>query len=113
MVKIEAVIQPFKLDEVKTALEGLGIESINVSEVESHGCRNAPKAFYRGAAYQLLSRRIKIEMLVSSPRTDEVVEALARAAGARTHGCDGTIVVYQVADAIGIRGANRLEFALA
>jgi nitrogen regulatory protein P-II 1 len=113
MQKIEAVIQPFKLDDVKTALKGLGIGPIMISEVLEHGGLVVQKAFYRGTEYCADIPKVKLEMLVSSLRTDEVIEALSRAARTTLPGDDGTILVYEVADGIRIRSGARIQFALA
>jgi nitrogen regulatory protein P-II 1 len=83
MVKIEAVIQPIKLDDVKMALESLGIDGITISEVLEHGGPVVEKTFYRGVEYRVDVPRLKLEILVFSHRADEVVEALSRVA--RTH----------------------------
>ena len=112
MLKIEAVIQPFKLDEVKAALDNLGIEEVMISAVLDHGGRMAQDLYYRGASYRADVTRIKLEMLVSSDGADDVIEALSRAARTREPGEDGTILVYEVADAIRIRSGERIQFAI-
>ena len=111
MVKIEATIQPFRLDDVKTALDGIGIESITTSEAQEHGARAVHKGTYRGAEYRIDSPRLRIEIITSSDRADEVIEALARAARTRSSADDGVILVYEVSDAIRIATGARLEFA--
>ena len=75
MVKIEAVIQPFKLDDVKAALDGLGVERITIVAVTEHGRSVSQKGVYRGAEYLVDVPRVKLEMFVSSLRVDEVIEA--------------------------------------
>jgi nitrogen regulatory protein PII len=113
MVKIEAVIQPFKLDEVKAALEGIGVECTTTSEALEHGARAAHKGFYRGAEYRIDSPRVKVEIVTFADRADEVIEALSRAARTRASADDGVILVYEVADAIRISTGARLQFARA
>jgi nitrogen regulatory protein P-II 1 len=112
MVKIEAVIQPFKLDEAKALLDGLGIEGITICEVLNHSTRETHKATYRGAEYRVDVPRVKLEMLVSSVRADEIVDALLRVARTGVSGDDGTIMLYEVADAVRIHTGERLQFAL-
>jgi len=111
MVKIEAVIQPTKLDDVKATMRDLGIQAI-ISEVMNHGGPNVQKAFYRGAEYSLDAPMLKLEMLVSSERADEVIGALSGAARTRLPGDDGHILIYEVADAIRIRNGVHLQFTL-
>jgi nitrogen regulatory protein P-II 1 len=112
MVKIEAIIQPFKLEDVKKSLEALCIEGFMISSAVAHGGPVAHKAFYRGSEYRVDVPMLRLEMLVSSRRADEVIEALSRAASTTIPGDDGTILVYELADAIRIRTRERLEFAL-
>ena len=109
MVKIEAVIQPFKLDDVKAALDGLGVERITIVAVTEHGRSVSQKGVYRGAEYLVDAPRVKLEMFVSSLRVDEVIEALSSAARTRGSGDDGAIFVYEVAEALRIRSGARLE----
>ena len=71
MIKIEAIVQPFRLDAIKLALDGLGINRITISHVLDHGGPMALKAVYRGAEYYVDVPRIKLEMLISSLQTDE------------------------------------------
>jgi len=112
MKKIEAIIQPFKLDEVKTALKGIGIDGMTISEVRGHGRQKGHKEVYRGQEYNVdLLPKIKIEMVVSSDRFPEVIQTLAGAAKTGKIG-DGKIFVYDVAEAIRIRNNDRGEMAL-
>ena len=113
MLKIEAIIHPFKLDDVKTTLDSLGVERVMIAEIVEHASSVAHKVVYRGTEYRVDRRRVKLEIFVSSTRIDDVIEALSRAA--RTVGTeddDGTIFVYEVADAVQIRSGARLEFAI-
>ena len=112
MVKIEAIIQPFKLDDVKVALEDLGITGITICHVLVHSGLVGQKTFYRGAAYDTDALGVKFELLVSSLVVDEVVDAISRTARTTTPGDDGTIMVSEVADAISVRSGQRVKFAL-
>jgi len=112
MKKIEAVIQPFKLEEVKEALKGIGIDGMTVSEVRGHGRQKGHKEVYRGQEYQVdLLPKVKIEMVVPSHRADEVIKTLVSAARTGKIG-DGKIFVYDVAEAIRIRNDDRSDAAL-
>ena len=112
MKKIEAVIQPFKLEEVKEALKAIGIDGMTVTEVRGHGRQKGHKEVYRGQEYQVdLLPKVKVEMVVSSARAEEVIAALSAAAKTGKIG-DGKIFVYEVADAIRIRNDERGESAL-
>ena len=112
MKKIEAIIQPFKLDEVKEALKGIGIDGMTISEVRGHGRQKGHKEVYRGQEYNVdLLPKVKLEMVVSSDRSEEVIKTLAGAARTGKIG-DGKIFVYEVAQAIRIRNDDRGESAL-
>ncbi len=112
MKKIEAIIQPFKLDEVKEALQGLGIEGMTISEVRGHGRQKGHKETYRGQEYQVdLLPKVKVETVVPDGRSEEVVNALCAAARSGKIG-DGKIFVSDVAEAIRIRNGDRGEAAL-
>src|SRR5215210_793104 len=100
MKKIEAIIQPFKLDEVKEALKGIGIDGMTITEVRGHGRQKGHKEVYRGQEYNVdLLPKIKIEMVVPGDRADEVVRTLIAAARTGNIG-DGKIFTYDVAEAI-------------
>src|SRR5579862_997232 len=112
MKKIEAIIQPFKLDEVKEALKGIGIDGMTISEVRGHGRQKGHTEIYRGQEYNVdLLPKLKIELVVTSARADEVLRTLAFAARTGKIG-DGKIFVYEVAEAIRIRNNDRGELAL-
>ena len=112
MKKIEAIIQPFKLDEVKEALKAIGIDGMTISDVRGHGRQKGHKEVYRGQEYNVdLLPKLKIEMVVPSSRSEEVIAALAAAARTGKIG-DGKIFVYDVAEAIRIRNDDRGEGAL-
>jgi len=112
MKKIEAIIQPFKLEEVKEALKAIGIDGMTVTEVRGHGRQKGHKEVYRGQEYTVdLLPKVKIELVVPDARTEEVVRRLADAARTGKIG-DGKIFVYDVAEAIRIRNDDRGEAAL-
>jgi nitrogen regulatory protein P-II 1 len=110
--KIEAIIQPFKIDEVKEALKGIGIDGMTISEVRGHGRQKGHTEVYRGQEYNVdLLPKVKIEMVVPSEGCDEIVNALATAARTGKIG-DGKIFIYDVAEAVRIRNGDRGEDAL-
>jgi nitrogen regulatory protein P-II 1 len=112
MKKIEAIIQPFKLDEVKEALKSIGIDGMTISEVRGHGRQKGHKEVYRGQEYQVdLLPKVKVEMVVPDDRSAEVLQALSAAARTGKIG-DGKIFVYDVEEAIRIRNGDRGESAL-
>lgn len=112
MKKIEAIIQPFKLEEVKETLKSIGIDGMTVTEVRGHGRQKGHKEVYRGQEYTVdLLPKVKIEMVVPAARMDEVVRRVADAARTGKIG-DGKIFVYDVAEAIRIRNDDRGESAL-
>jgi nitrogen regulatory protein P-II 1 len=112
MTKIEAIIQPFKLDEVKDALKSIGIDGMTISEVRGHGRQKGHKEVYRGQEYNVdLLPKIKIELIVAGSRSEEVLKTLAAAARTGQIG-DGKIFVSDVAEAIRIRNGDRGESAL-
>ena len=81
MKKIEAIIQPHKLDEVKDALLGIGVDGMTVSEVRGHGRQKGHTETYRGQEYKVdLLPKVKIELVVTSARADEIVRTLSTAA---------------------------------
>src|SRR5581483_4597212 len=99
MKKIEAIVQPFKLEEVKEALKGIGIDGMTITEVRGHGRQKGHKEVYRGQEYNVdLLPKVKIEMVVPAARADEVVKTLSTAARTGNIG-DGKIFIYDVAEA--------------
>jgi nitrogen regulatory protein P-II 1 len=112
MKKIEAIIQPHKLEDVKEALKGIGIDGMTISEVRGHGRQKGHKEIYRGMEYQVdLLPKVKIEMVVSDERSSEVIQTVVHSARTGKIG-DGKIFVYDVADAIRIRNDDRGDGAL-
>jgi nitrogen regulatory protein P-II 1 len=112
MKKIEAIIQPFKLDQVKEAMKAIGIDGMTISDVRGHGRQKGHKEVYRGQEYNVdLLPKVKLELVVPAERYEEVVRTLADAARTGRIG-DGKIFVYEVAEAIRIRNDDRGESAL-
>ena len=112
MKKIEAIIQPFKLEEVKEALKGIGVDGMTITEVRGHGRQKGHKEVYRGQEYQVdLLPKVKVELVVADDRLEEIAAALASAARTGKIG-DGKIFVYEVAQAIRIRNDDRGDLAL-
>ena len=112
MKKIEAIIQPFKLDEVKEALNNVGIDGMTITDVRGHGRQKGHREIYRGQEYNVdLLPKVKIEMVVAAGRSEEVIQALMAAARTGKIG-DGKIFVYEVAEAIRIRNDDRGDAAL-
>src|ERR1700690_1839647 len=107
MKKIEAIIQPFKLEEVKEALKNIGIDGMTISEVRGHGRQKGHKEVYRGQEYNVdLLPKVKLELVVPADRYEEVLRALSAAARTGKIG-DGKIFVYEVQEAIRIRNDDR------
>ncbi len=112
MKKIEAIIQPHKLEDVKEALKGIGIDGMTISEVRGHGRQKGHKEVYRGMEYQVdLLPKVKIEMVVSDERSAEVIQTVVASARTGKIG-DGKVFVYDVAEAIRIRNDDRGDGAL-
>jgi nitrogen regulatory protein P-II 1 len=112
MKKIEAIIQPFKLEEVKEALKAIGIDGMTITDVRGHGRQKGHKETYRGQEYNVdLLPKVKVELVVADGRLTEVTGAIAAAARTGKIG-DGKIFVYEVAEAIRIRNDDRGEAAL-
>ena len=112
MKKIEAIIQPFKLDDVKTALTGIGVDGITISEVRGHGRQKGHTEIYRGAEYKVdLIPKVKLEMVVPEARVSQIVSTLTDAAKTGKIG-DGKIFVSSIDDAVRIRNGDHGESAL-
>jgi len=112
MKKIDAVIQPHKLDEVKEALIAIGIDGMTISEVRGHGRQKGHTEVYRGAEYVVdLVPKVRVELVVPDSRFDEIVGVIGRAARTGKIG-DGKIFVTRVEDAIRIRNGEHGESAL-
>jgi nitrogen regulatory protein P-II 1 len=112
MKKIEAIIQPFKLDEVKEALKAIGVDGMTITEVRGHGRQKGHKEVYRGQEYVVdLLPKVKLELVVASNRLEEVLKAVTAAARTGKIG-DGKIFIFDVGEAIRIRNDDRGETAL-
>jgi nitrogen regulatory protein P-II 1 len=112
MKKIEAIIQPFKMETVKEALKAIGIDGMTITEVRGHGRQKGHKEVYRGQEYNVdLLPKMKVELVVADARLEEVLRTLTAAARTGKIG-DGKIFVYDVAEAIRIRNDDRGETAL-
>jgi nitrogen regulatory protein P-II 1 len=112
MRKVEAIIKPFKLDEVKEALNEIGIQGITVSEVKGFGRQKGHTELYRGAEYVVdFIPKIKMEIIVSDELAAKVVEVISGAAKTGRIG-DGKIFVTQVDEVVRIRTGERGEDAL-
>ena len=112
MKKIEAIIQPHKLEDAKEALKNIGVDGMTITEVRGHGRQKGHTEVYRGMEYKVdLLPKVKLEMVVSDKRSDEVIRTLVTAARTGKIG-DGKIFVFDVADAVRIRNDDRGESAL-
>ena len=107
MQKVEAIIKPFKLDEVKEALNGIGIQGITVSEVKGFGRQKGHTELYRGAEYVAdFLPKIKLEVVVQDDQVDRVITAIQEAATTGRIGA-GKIFVAPIGDAVRIRTGER------
>jgi nitrogen regulatory protein P-II 1 len=112
MKKIEAIIKPFKLDEVKESLTKLGIQGMSVSEVKGFGRQKGHTELYRGAEYVVdFLPKVKIEILLEDEKAAAVTDAIVTAARTGRIG-DGKIFISPVDDAIRIRTGERGEQAI-
>ena len=112
MKKVEAVIKPFKLDEVKDKLNEIGIKGITVSEVKGFGRQKGHTELYRGAEYVVdFLPKIKLEIVIADNQLEEVVNAIIKSAQTGRIG-DGKIFVTHLEDAIRIRTGERGEDAV-
>jgi nitrogen regulatory protein P-II 1 len=110
--KVEAVIQPHKLDDVKDALKRAGVEGMTITEVRGHGRQKGHTEVYRGMEYAVdLLPKIKVEVVVNDTRLDEILDVVVAAARTGKIG-DGKVFVYDVLEAIRIRNGERGEGAL-
>jgi nitrogen regulatory protein P-II 1 len=112
MKKIEAIIKPFKLEEVKDALHDVGVEGMTVSEVKGFGRQKGHTEIYRGSEYTVdFLPKIKIELVLSDAKAPEAVAAIIKAAKTGKIG-DGKIFVSNVEEAIRIRTEEKGEQAV-
>ncbi len=112
MKKIEAVIKPFKLDDVKENLTELGVKGISITEIRGFGRQKGHTEIYRGAEYVVdFLPKIKVELVVSDDQVEEVMETICETARTGKIG-DGKIFVLPVEETVRIRTGERGEFAL-
>ena len=112
MHKIEAIIKPFKLDDVKDALNKIGINGMTINEVKGFGRQRGHKEIYRGAEYQVdFVPKVQIDVVVDSSLVDQVVEAISNSANTGKIG-DGKIFVLPVNEAVRIRTGEKGEHAI-
>ncbi len=112
MHKVEAIIKPFKLDEVKEALNSIGIQGITVSEVKGFGRQKGHTELYRGAEYVVdFLPKIKIEVVVTEDLLDKVIDVIQSAAKTGRIG-DGKLFVLPVLEAVRIRTGERGQDAI-
>ena len=112
MKLVSAIIKPFKLDEVRDSLTGVGVSGLTVSEVKGFGRQKGQTEIYRGAEYAVsFLPKLKIEVAVAAALVPKVVEAITTAARTGQIG-DGKIFVYELEEAVRIRTGERDEDAL-
>jgi nitrogen regulatory protein P-II 1 len=112
MVKIECIIRPERLDEVKAALNALGVVGMTVSDVRGFGRQKGYVQHYRGLEYHVnLLPKVRVDVVVSDTQADEVVDAIVEAARTGEIG-DGKIFLTRIDDAIRIRTGERGQVAL-
>jgi len=112
MKKIEAIIKPFKLDEVKDALSEVGVQGLTVTEVRGFGRQKGHTELYRGAEYQVdFLPKVRIEVVVAEDALERAVEAIQSTAATGSIG-DGKIFVSTLEDVVRIRTGERGEAAV-
>ena len=112
MKKIEAIVKPFKLQEVKDALHEIGIQGMTVTEVKGFGRQKGHTEIYRGSEYTVdFLPKVKIEMILPDAQITPAVEAITKAAKTGKIG-DGKVFVYSVEDAVRIRTGERGDEAV-
>jgi len=112
MKKIEAVIRPFRIDDVREALAEIGVKGMTLTEVKGYGRQKGHTEVYRGSEYQIdFLPKIKIEVVVSDHQADNVVETIMKAAKTGEVG-DGKIFISHVEDAVRVRTGESGEDAL-
>jgi nitrogen regulatory protein PII len=112
MKKIEAIVKPFKLEEVKEALSEIGIEGMTISEVKGFGRQKGHTEIYRGSEYTVdFLPKIKVELVVVDVNVDKAVAAIIKAAKTGKIG-DGKVFVFEVEQAVRIRTEEKGEAAI-
>ena len=112
MKRIDAIIQPFKLDDVREALKEAGVNGMTIYDVRGHGRQKGHKEVYRGQEYEVdLLPKVKLEVIVRDDRVQEIAEAVIQAARTGKIG-DGKVFIYPIEEAIRIRNNDTGEAAL-
>ena len=112
MKKIEAIVKPFKLEEVKDALAEVGVEGMTITEVKGFGRQKGHTEIYRGSEYTVdFLPKVKIELVISDAQADQAVAAIVKSARTGKIG-DGKVFVSDIAEAVRIRTAEKGEYAL-
>ena len=112
MKKIEAIVKPFKLDDVKEALNEVGIQGMTISEVKGYGRQKGHKEIYRGAEYVVdFIPKVKIEIVLEAKMVKKTIDAIVKAAGTGKVG-DGKIFVFPVEQAVRIRTGEKGKDAI-
>lgn len=112
MKKIEAIIKPFKLDDVKENLSELGVKGMSITEIRGFGRQKGHTEIYRGAEYVVdFLPKIKVELVVSDDQVEEVMETICETARTGKIG-DGKIFVLPIEETVRIRTGERGEFAM-
>ncbi|HUG82869.1 MAG TPA: P-II family nitrogen regulator [Bryobacterales bacterium] len=112
MKRIEAIIQPYKMDDVREALKQIGVDGMTIYDVRGHGRQKGHKEVYRGQEYEVdLLPKTKIELIIADERVDETVQAIVESARTGKIG-DGKVFIYPIDDVVRIRNRERGEAAL-
>ena len=112
MKKIEAIIRPFRIDDVREALGEMGVKGLTLTEVKGYGRQKGHTELYRGSEYQIdFLPKLKLEVVVSDKMADRVVDTIIKAAKTGEVG-DGKIFIYDVEDAVRVRTGESGEDAL-
>ncbi len=107
MKKIEAIVKPFKIEEIKEALNEIGIQGMTISDVKGYGRQKGHKEIYRGAEYVIdFNPKLKIEIVVEADKVEQIVEAICNAAHTGNIG-DGKIFVLPIEQVIRVRTGER------
>ena len=112
MKKIEAIIRPFRIDDVREALGEIGVKGMTLTEVKGYGRQKGHTELYRGSEYQIdFLPKLKLEIVVADKMVDQVVDVILKAAKTGQVG-DGKIFLYDVEDVIRVRTGESGESAL-
>jgi nitrogen regulatory protein P-II 1 len=112
MKKIEAIIRPFRIDDVRAALADIGVKGLTIGEVKGYGRQKGHTELYRGSEYQIdFLPKIKLEIIVPDAMVEKVIDAIMKSARTGQAG-DGKIFLYPVEDAVRVRTGESGEDAL-